>query len=151
MAAAAQQDDRTGRARAYEMVWVVSVRYDHDPAWTIEAIFTTRARAIRAIEGDHASFSPPIVWRSLWADEGHGEDEEESCPGFVQCEECFDWRGLVDSSPWYRLQRTPLYDGSEGDTWRGYFVGIGEGLDGAPDYIPPEVNPGGVHGGDGAQ
>lgn len=112
-------------------IWVVTAAYEGDSCWSDPAAFTTRHHAVAVLEqwhrtkgfGEHDPDALPIVWYSVWADEVHGENEDQECPGWPVCDECRDWRGFVGGSPWYRLEQITLYDGREPERWR-HFSGV---------------------------
>jgi hypothetical protein len=137
----AQREDiaQADRSVPYTYIWTVMVRYENEDRWSLESAFPDRSAAVRAIEKFHRlNENPPIQWYSTWATEGHGEAENQPCPGFSVCEECPDWRGFVDDSGWYRMRRIALWSGLGADRWY-HFIGVGEGPEGDPDYRPANV------------
>jgi hypothetical protein len=113
-------------AQRYTDIWIVTIAYEGSDYWSDPAAFTTRDLAVAALERFHRK-SPdvaPIAWYSIWAAEDHGENEDQRCPGWPLCDECYDWRGFVSGDPWYRLLRQRLFDGREGERF-GHFSGVG--------------------------
>jgi hypothetical protein len=124
-------------------IWIVTTAYEGDTWWSDPVAFTTRDHAIAVLDrwhrtkgfDEHDPDALPIVWCSAWCDAVHGEAEDESCPGWPACDECPDWRGFVDGSPWYRLEQIRLYDGREPERWQ-HFSGVSLESD-RVDYLWP--------------